>query len=56
MNREDPNQTLRHFSKACQNRVLVMKDKLQVLLQGKDLLMQERFHFEQKCKELTQLS
>jgi exonuclease VII small subunit len=24
-----------------------------VLLQGKELLMQERFHFEQKCKELT---
>jgi hypothetical protein len=33
-----------------------MKDKLQLLLQGKDLLMQERYQFEQRSKDLSQVN
>jgi hypothetical protein len=36
-------------------RVGILKDKLHVLMQNKDLLMQERAQFELKIKELTQL-
>ena len=51
--REDPGMMLRAFQKAAQQRIIVMKDKLQVLVQGKELLMQERYQIEQKCKELA---
>ena len=43
MAKEDPGYSMRNFLKSVQQRVIIMKDKVSVLMQGKELLMQERF-------------